>query len=618
MAHDVFISYSSKDKPTADAVCAALESRGIRCWIAPRDVLPGVPYARALVNALHESRIMALVFSSDANHSPQVLREVERAVSRGIPIIPLRIEDVVPSDEMEYYIAGRHWLDALTPPLEQHLLRLCDTVKLLLSRPADSAAPERVEPAVRPVPALADDQSAPQPPSNRLQHPDARPSTEPIQPAAETVFPTPSEESRRPAVDDIRLPSVASHTSSTQDSATPSVEPPIVSPSTSSETSRKPSAKSNNWLGIGIAVLLLVAIVLAVIYVRPRHAGTSGSEAAFTKPTPSYVFGPRFAPYLTLSPGDNLHGFVFVPGTNQILVAVGNHVDLWDVVGGKSLGQIFALQGQKDEVESLATSPDGSQIAVGDQFGHLALVDASTHVEIRTLTAPVVDQEIARLNPENPAGIDSIAFSPNGKWIALDGSNSPLMVWERLSGKLLLDSRSSCTTNEGCFSYGIAFTPDANRLLQANDKLSVFDTSTWRRVRNLDIPYLGSFAVTADSRNIVSASNSNWINMWDIHRGRQVGSLRDPDQPYDSWSVRNLTLDQSRRWVVSRHDDGAIRVWELATARLASTILAGDDECSHSHGISYRIAISPDGQFLVWELTDSSCDIDLHVWKRAE
>jgi hypothetical protein len=134
MAHDVFISYAHKDKPTADAVCATLESRGVRCWIAPRDVLPGEEYASALVNALRESRLLVLVFLADANQSPQVLREVERAVSRGLPIIPLRIEDVAPSAAMEYYISSRHWLDALTTPLEQHLVQLADTVKLLLSR----------------------------------------------------------------------------------------------------------------------------------------------------------------------------------------------------------------------------------------------------------------------------------------------------------------------------------------------------------------------------------------------------------------------------------------------------------------------------------------------------
>src|SRR5580704_16929516 len=154
MAHDVFISYSSKDKITADAVCATLESHGIRCWIAPRDVKPGEEYAAALVRALHDSRVLVLVFSSGANQSPQVLREVERAVSRGLPILPFRIEDVPPSEAMEYYIASRHWLDALTPPMEDHLVRLAETAKFLLSRASGDAHSSTIGHgfAVQPVP----------------------------------------------------------------------------------------------------------------------------------------------------------------------------------------------------------------------------------------------------------------------------------------------------------------------------------------------------------------------------------------------------------------------------------------------------------------------------------
>jgi TIR domain/Ankyrin repeats (3 copies)/Ankyrin repeats (many copies)/Ankyrin repeat len=135
MAHDVFISYSARDKPVADAVCATLESNGVRCWIAPRDVQAGIAYAESLVGGLANSRLMILVFSANSNRSPQVLREVERAVSKGLPILPFRIEDAPMSQEMEYYIASQHWLDALTPPLERHLARLCDSVKALLSRP---------------------------------------------------------------------------------------------------------------------------------------------------------------------------------------------------------------------------------------------------------------------------------------------------------------------------------------------------------------------------------------------------------------------------------------------------------------------------------------------------
>jgi hypothetical protein len=145
MAHDVFLSYSSKDKPIVDSVCGTLEGKRIRCWVAPRDVLPGLPYAEAIVEAIESSRLMVLIFSASANNSPQVMREVERAVSKGIPIIPLRIEQVPPSKSLEYFISAPQWLDALTPPLEKHLQSLAETVQLLLVRQGERRKIPEVE-----------------------------------------------------------------------------------------------------------------------------------------------------------------------------------------------------------------------------------------------------------------------------------------------------------------------------------------------------------------------------------------------------------------------------------------------------------------------------------------
>src|SRR5208283_5420050 len=82
---------------------------------------------------------MILIFSANANNSPQIRREVERAVNKGVTIIPLRIEDIAPAHSLEYFIGSLHWLDAITPPLEDHLRRLADSVKALLR--VDRTAP---------------------------------------------------------------------------------------------------------------------------------------------------------------------------------------------------------------------------------------------------------------------------------------------------------------------------------------------------------------------------------------------------------------------------------------------------------------------------------------------
>lgn len=141
MPHDIFISYASKDKPTADALCATLEGKGLRCWIAPRDVMPGADWSEAIIDAINGSRALVLVYSDHANTSPQIRREVERAVHKGIAVVPLRIEDVPMSKALEYFISTPHWLDALTPPLQRHLDYLAETLKRFVDPPHDPPPP---------------------------------------------------------------------------------------------------------------------------------------------------------------------------------------------------------------------------------------------------------------------------------------------------------------------------------------------------------------------------------------------------------------------------------------------------------------------------------------------
>jgi hypothetical protein len=145
MAHDVFISYSTKDKNAANALCARLEGLGIRCWVAPRDIPPGADWAGAIIDAIDESRMMVLIFSSHSNQSKQVRREVYNAVESAVTIIPVRIDEVKPTSAMRYYLGPQHWLDALTPPLEERLEDVADIVQLLVSE--RQVEPEDVEAA---------------------------------------------------------------------------------------------------------------------------------------------------------------------------------------------------------------------------------------------------------------------------------------------------------------------------------------------------------------------------------------------------------------------------------------------------------------------------------------
>lgn len=167
MPYDVFLSHSHVDKHYADAICHCLERAGVRCWVAPRDIRPSEDWAEAIINGMDQCRILLLIFSSSSNNSPQVRREVERAVNKGLTILPFRIEAVPPSKSLEYFISTQHWLDAFGRDLDASLAELLHCVTAVLgptqqgdARPAPApisapAAPINAAPVSAPVSAPA-------------------------------------------------------------------------------------------------------------------------------------------------------------------------------------------------------------------------------------------------------------------------------------------------------------------------------------------------------------------------------------------------------------------------------------------------------------------------------
>ena len=150
MAREVFISYSQPDFACAMELVTRVEAEGIDCWIAPRDIAPSTDWAAEIIEAIAASRVMILVFSSSSNESPQVRREVERAVHKQVSILPFRIENVLPSKSLEYFLSAQHWLDAFQAPREPYYARLCSYLRNLLGRPAATNTA-----STQPVPILA-------------------------------------------------------------------------------------------------------------------------------------------------------------------------------------------------------------------------------------------------------------------------------------------------------------------------------------------------------------------------------------------------------------------------------------------------------------------------------
>jgi TolB-like protein/Tfp pilus assembly protein PilF len=125
----VFISYASHDEAIARRICAALEAAEFPCWIAPRDVLAGEPYAAAIVEAINACRMVVLVLTQSAIQSPHVLREVERASSKKRSILSVRLDAAQLPPELEYFLSANHWLEVPGGAIEAALPALIESVR---------------------------------------------------------------------------------------------------------------------------------------------------------------------------------------------------------------------------------------------------------------------------------------------------------------------------------------------------------------------------------------------------------------------------------------------------------------------------------------------------------
>ena len=128
--HDVFISYSSKDSDIANKICYILEQNNLKCWIAPRNISSGRIYGDEISDAIKSTKIVVLVYSQYSQESKYVDNEIELAFSKDKPIISFNISDLLPKENMEYYLKITQWLLAYPNPEDEFETLVKDTLDL--------------------------------------------------------------------------------------------------------------------------------------------------------------------------------------------------------------------------------------------------------------------------------------------------------------------------------------------------------------------------------------------------------------------------------------------------------------------------------------------------------
>ena len=126
MNYDIFVSYATADKAFVDAIVHSLEASNIRCWYAPRDIPTGMEWPAAITAAIKASTLMLLVFSKNSNDSLEVAKELAVASKNSRLVVPVNLDRTVPSEQMEYHLTNKHWLDIYNLETETAIKRVHD------------------------------------------------------------------------------------------------------------------------------------------------------------------------------------------------------------------------------------------------------------------------------------------------------------------------------------------------------------------------------------------------------------------------------------------------------------------------------------------------------------
>jgi hypothetical protein len=139
-----FVSHSSNDVEVAMELVESLENSGKKCWIAPRNIAPGSDYPTELVRAIKRCKCIIVLISESANRSDPVKRELELAYRYNKPIFPVRLEDVPPGPELEFFVSSLQWVDVWQGHLKDYVGFISQAISEgTLPAEAFKAAPKR-------------------------------------------------------------------------------------------------------------------------------------------------------------------------------------------------------------------------------------------------------------------------------------------------------------------------------------------------------------------------------------------------------------------------------------------------------------------------------------------
>jgi WD40 repeat protein/transcriptional regulator with XRE-family HTH domain len=231
------------------------------------------------------------------------------------------------------------------------------------------------------------------------------------------------------------------------------------------------------------------------------------------------------------------------------------------------------------ESEALSTNPAIARLEAIAAWAlspsaqaHYAMLAAAANPQTATITA-------------DPAGITSVAFSPNGKTLATGGPDSAQLL-DVATGR---QTGARLAVGTGDLTSFVAFSPNGKTLATGGDKgAQLWDVATGRPASQ-PLPAsrkVGSVAFSPDGK-ILATGGPGGIALWDVATGDQLASLA-------VGQINSVAFSPDGKILATGGDNG-VRLWDVATGRQAARQLFSGLTIGGPIG---SVAFSPDGKTL--------------------
>ena len=251
----------------------------------------------------------------------------------------------------------------------------------------------------------------------------------------------------------------------------------------------------------------------------------------------------------------------------------------------------ITLQGHSDRIYSVAFSPDGKWIASGS-------VDKTLNIwryPIRLNQASAITSS---------GEIWAVDFSPDGKRIVSSGMGPEIGIWNVETGQLVRQFLGHQRWLRSYSATSVAFSPDGKSIISgsADNTLKRWDVANGDLLGTFEghSDTVTSVAISPDGQQVLSGSFDSTVGLWSFQTGRQMAiwsGHRD--------SVTTVAFSPDGKQVISGSFDNTIKVWDVGTGQ-AKTVLSG-----HARLVT-SVAFSPGGEWIA----SGSADNTVKLWPK--